>query len=328
MRKSPMKMNDCPGLPQFDYRFPPARRYAFAITHRNGKPVMVSLAQLEAFDGLLWVGNGQHAGRISALSQPTISRAAHHVAKSLGLTLQKIRSEWHVTGETHQLAQERQHHQMARLAGTGSLRLEAGAISSRVLADPPLNSWILGRPDAINQPRSLALLHQRVIDAWICTSAQDLPTDLGETEVVELFRTPLQLVASPNHPLAKERALRPADLSQFASVALDCNWFPKSADHLKQHGLWRNPRRLNHYRSHHWEGRTADGHTLAYASPLMLASNPALTALDYELGLEQSLALVVRKDLAKEPPIQALLEEMGRRVVRLQPGRASSPCAA
>ncbi|MFN9425695.1 MAG: hypothetical protein ACK6CO_01760, partial [Cyanobacteriota bacterium] len=85
---------------------------------------------------------------------------------------------------------------------------------------------------------------------------------------------------------------------------------------------------LNHYRSHHWVGRTADGHTLAYASPLMLASDPAITALDYDLGLEQSLALVVRKDLAKEPPIQALLEELRRRVVRLQPERASSLCAA
>lgn len=289
---------------------------------------MLTLAQLEAFDGLLWVGNGQQAGKISSLSQPTISRAAHLVAKTLGLTLQKVCSEWHVGGDTHPLAQQRQLHQMGRLEGKGRLRLEAGAISSRALADPPLNAWILGRPDAINQPRSLDLLQQRVIDAWVCTSAQDLPAELVEAEVVELFRTPLQLVASPNHPLAKERALRPADLSQFASVALDCNWFPKSADHLKQHGLWRNPRRLNHYRSHHWEGRTADGHTLAYASPLMLASNPALTALDYELGLEQSLALVVRKDLAKEPPIQALLEEMGRRVVRLQPGQTFSPCAA
>lgn len=289
---------------------------------------MLTLAQLEAFDGLLWVGNGQQAGKISSLSQPTISRAAHLVAKTLGLTLQKVCSEWHVGGDTHPLAQQRQLHQMGRLEGKGRLRLEAGAISSRALADPPLNAWILGRPDAINQPRSLDLLQQRVIDAWVCTSAQDLPAELVEAEVVELFRTPLQLVASPNHPLAKERGLTSADLAPFASVAIDGNWFPQSAAQLKRHGLWRNPRRLNHYRSHHWEGRTADGHTLAYASPMMLARNPALCPLDYDLGLEQSLALVVLKDIANAPSILALLEELIRRVGVLQPGHAAATCAA
>lgn len=289
---------------------------------------MVNLAQLEAFDGLLWVGNGHQAGRLSSLSQPTISRAAHQVAKSFGLSLHKIRSEWHLAGDTRPLAQERQRHQVERLDGKGSLRLEAGAISSRALADPPLASWILGRPDAINLPRSLDLLKQRVIDAWICTSAQDLPTDQGEMEVVELSRTRLQLVASPDHPLVEERGLRPADLSQFPSVGLEGKWFPVSEAHLRGHGLWSKPRRLNHYKSHHWEGRTADGHTLAYASPLMLAHNPALCPLDYDLGLEQSVALVVLKEHASHPRIQELREELKARVKLLQPGQAAKPPSA
>lgn len=289
---------------------------------------MVTQAQLEAFDGLLWVGNGHQAGKLSALSQPSICRAAHHVAKSFELSLHKVCSEWHAAGDIRPLVGKRQLHQMERLAGKGGLRLEAGAISSRALADPPPASWILGRPDAINQPRSLDLLHQRVIDAWICTSAHDLPADGGETEIVELFRTPLQLVASPNHPLAKERRLRPADLCQFPSVGLDGDWFPRSEAHLRAQGLWRNPRRLNHYRSHHWEGRTADGHTLAYASPVMLAGNPGLCPLDFNLGLEQSLALVVLKDIANHPKILALQEELKRRVGILQPQQASRPAAA
>lgn len=281
---------------------------------------MVSAAQLAAFDGLLWVGNGQQAGMMSSLSQPTISRAAHHVANSLGLSLQKVRGEWHVTGHTQQLELERIRHQTDRLNTGVSLRLEAGAISSRVLAEAPLTPWILGRADAINQPRSLDLLKQRVIDAWICTSAQDLPEDpRHEMCVRALFRAPLRLVASSTHALTKERGLRTADLSEFPSVALDGDWFPRSAAVLESHGLWRDPRRLNHYKSRHWEGRTADGQTLAYASPVMLERDPSLCPLDFDLGLEQQVALVVMNDLAHHPAILALQEELLKRVQLLEP---------
>ena len=286
---------------------------------------MLMPARLEAFDVLLWVCNGHHAGRVTSLSQPTISRAAHHVSTSLGVNLRKIRGEWQVNGNTHNLAQERQLHQAARLAGEGQTRLEAGAISSRLLADPAPTGWVLGRDDAINQPRSLALLKQRVIDAWICTSALDLPDDASQTlAVLELYRTPLLLVASPHHPLAGERGLRAEDLSPFPSVALDGNWYPTSAARLRQHGLWNAPRRMSHHRSQHWEGRTADGHTLAYVSPLNLARNPALCPLDFDLGLDHLMALVVLRELVDHPRIQDLLQELRRRVAFLHPEAAAT----
>lgn len=106
--------------------------------------------------------------------------------------------------------------------------------------------------------------------------------------VLELFRAPLQLVASAQHPLAQEQGLRATELVLFPSVALEGNWYPRSAAQLQEQGLWRDPRRLNHYRSRHWEGRTADGQTLAYASPLMLMRNPSLHPLDFDLGVPQS----------------------------------------
>lgn len=217
---------------------------------------MVTPAQLEAFDLLLWVGIGEEAARISSLSQPTISRSAHHVAQTLGLTLRKVRSEWQLAGEESRLAQARTRHQQSRLQGKGRLRLEAGALSSRLVAEPAPAGWILGRPDAINQPRSLGLLHQRVIDAWICTSALDLPDgpELEDLAVLELFRMPLRLVASRHHPLAGRKGLQAADLSPFPSVALADHWYPRSAAQLQKHGLWRNPRHLNHHPPQHWEG--------------------------------------------------------------------------
>ncbi|MFM7549055.1 MAG: LysR substrate-binding domain-containing protein, partial [Cyanobacteriota bacterium] len=218
-----------------------------------------------------------------------------------------------------------QHLRFNRAAG---LRLEAGAISSRWLAEPPPAPWILGRPDAINQPRSLALLRQRVIDAWVCTSAQDLPWDSCEDiATVELFRATLRLVASQQHPLAGQPRLTPADLSQFPSVALADDWYPQSAAQLRRHGLWGHPRPLNHHRSHLWEGLTADGRTLAYASPVMLARDPSLHPLDYDLALEQVVALVVLREHASHPRIQDLRAELDQRVGILRPGPTSTPSA-
>lgn len=279
---------------------------------------MFNPARLEPFDLLLWVGNGHQAGMISSHSQPTISRAAHHVTNSLGLNLRKIRGEWQVSGDTSLLARERQVQQLERLEQRDTLRLEAGALSPRLLADPPPPGWILGRADAINQPRSLSLLKQRVIDAWICASTVDLPPQsLQAIAVLDLYRTPLRLVASTTHPLAGASRLAATDLSTFPSVALNDNWYPTSAAQLRAHGLWRDPRQLSHHRSQHWEGRTADDVTLAYASPLTVARNPTLCPLNFDLGLEQVLGLVVLKEHADHPGIQTLHDTLRQRMTSL-----------
>jgi len=290
---------------------------------------MLNPARLEAFDVLLWVCNGHHAGRVTSLSQPTISRAAHQISETLGIHVQKVHGEWQVSGNTLRLSQERELHQACRFAGKGATRLEAGALSSRLLVDPTPAGWVLGRADAINQPRSLALLKQRVIDAWLCTSAIDLPEDPNQgLAVMEIYRTPLRLVASAHHPLASERGLNVDDLSPFPSVALDGDWYPTSAARLREHGLWNSPRRLSHHRSQHWEGSTADGHTLAYASPLTLARNPALCPLDFDLGLHHALALVVLRELVDHPRILDLLDDLRARVALLHPEGAITARAA
>jgi hypothetical protein len=280
---------------------------------------MTTPAKIEAFDTLLWVCNGQHAGQVTALSQPSISRAAHEVAQTLGVSLRKIRGEWHVNGDTLRLSQERQVQQAARWDGHAPIRLEAGAVSSHLVAHPAPLGWVLGRADAINLPRSLALLYDRVVDAWLCTSTLDLPPEALRTlAVFDLYRAPLRLVVSTNHPLAGERGLTPADLAAFPSVALLDDWYPNSAVRLREHGLWSTPRQLTHHRRHHWEGRTADGRTLAYASPLTLARQPDLAPLDYELGLDHAMALLVLREWMNHPRIQALVEELQKRLSWLQ----------
>ena len=94
------------------------------------------------------------------------------------------------------------------------------------------------------------------------------------------------------------------------------------------HGLWRDPRRLNHHKSQHWEGRASDGSTLAYASPWTLAHNPALCPLDFDLDLDLSLGLVVNTEHVQHPRIQELLTLLRDRVASFQPPRALASRAA
>jgi hypothetical protein len=60
----------------------------------------------------------------------------------------------------------------------------------------------------------------------------------------------------------------------------------------------------------------------------MLMRNPSLHPLDFDLGVPQSVALVVLNENAEHQRIQELLQTLQQRVSLLQPGEAMAPCAA
>ena len=77
--------------------------------------------------------------------------------------------------------------------------------------------------------------------------------------------------------------------------------------------------RSRHYDPADWEGRTADGVSLTYATPFNLANHLELRPLDSEPLLSNGVSLVVRRDQADQPAIQALRAEVLRRFQLLQP---------
>jgi DNA-binding transcriptional LysR family regulator len=290
---------------------------------------MISPEVLQGFDLMVWLGNGRDAAAHNGCSQPTISRQARQVADLLGLNLQKLGGKWRVRGDTTLLAFERQLHQLHRLLGRAPLRLEIGAVSGRMVGLPAPPGWIAGPSDQIDLPRSLELLRARVIDAWITPAADDLPaTDDPDWRRFDLYAAPVWLVASPDHPLMGHSWLKATDLKRFPSAGVQGGWYPHSEAHLRALGLWSKPLPLNRYDVARWDGRTADGHTLAYASPPMLRLNPSLRRLPYNLSLTQRTALVVHSDLAQASPILLLQEELERRtqaLVKLHPELAPRP---
>jgi hypothetical protein len=279
---------------------------------------MIGPEELQGFDMLIWLGSGRVAASYSNSSQPTISRQARAVTRKLDLQLLKVGGGWRVLGDTTLLSLERQLHQLHRFHQRPPLRLEIGAVSGQLIGLPTPPGWMSGPPDRIHLTRSLQLLRDRVIDAWITTAADDLPDPPDPfCRGFDLYTAPVSLVAAADHPLIGINGLSRDDLLAFPSAGVRCEWLPRTEAHLRSLGLWSHPVRLDKYDHHRWDGRTGDGHTLAYASPPMLALNPALRRLHLDLRLRCRAALLVHRDHAEAGPLALLLQELRRRIARM-----------
>lgn len=82
---------------------------------------MVTADPFEAFDLLIWLGNGSHASALAHCNQSTLSRRVRQLQASLNL----LRLEWHL-------------HQRSRFRGRQPLRLQAPCRNGRPAVTPDL----------------------------------------------------------------------------------------------------------------------------------------------------------------------------------------------
>jgi DNA-binding transcriptional LysR family regulator len=281
---------------------------------------MIAIDQLAALDLAIWLGSGSSAAARLGVSQSTVSRQQRTVLETLGLRLVRRRDGLKLRGDQELLAAERSVQQLARLRGFAPLRIDANFASGPWLVDPVPPGWITGRFDLPGLKRPLTLLRQRVLDAWVCSYQPNLPAaDDPDWWVLDLLQAPLQLLASPLHPLAGERRISQGDLERFPSLALPTGWFPRTEAHLRRQGLWRETVDLQRYDPKDWEGRCEDGVTLLYGTSLTEQLAPGTAQLDWDLDLISGDALVVRRDLAEQPAIQqlaAILRTRARTIAR------------
>jgi DNA-binding transcriptional LysR family regulator len=268
---------------------------------------LIGLEQLAAIDLSLWMGSGSAAADLLGVNQSTVSRHQRSVLGLLGLRLVRRCGVLVLQGDQELLRAERIVQQLARLKGFAPLRIDANFASGPWLLNSVPEGWISGRFELPGLQRPLDLLRERVLDAWVCSYQPDLPAaDDPEWWVLDLLQAPLQLLASPQHPLAGERQLSQGDLQRFPSLALPSGWFPRTEAHLRQQGLWQQAVDFHRYDSDDWEGRSRDGVTLLYGNSLTEALIPCTIRLDWELQLISGDALVVRRDVAEQPAIQHL----------------------
>ena len=272
---------------------------------------MLSLQRLAALDLYLWLEREEAVSERLGCHQSNVSRNLRAAAQFFRLDLSVAGPHPQVIGDVDLLLALRGVHQQARLRGMAPLRLDATYSSGPWLLGSPPPGWVLGCFDLPGIERPLTLLRERVIDAWVGSYQPDLP-DAEDPEwwVLDLLREPVQLLAAPDHPLAREQRLSTGDLAPFPSLGLPEGWFPRTEAVLREQGLWNDPVRIQRYDASCWEGRCADGVTLTYGQSLTEALLPTTVRLDWDLGLVTGEALVVRRDLVNEAPVQALVEAL------------------
>lgn len=268
---------------------------------------MVTQDDLAALDLFIWHGSGPRAGAQLRCNQSTISRRVQRCTEVFGLRLKRRQGEWVLSGQSLLLQMERELHQLARLYGQSPLRLEGFPAGSGLLVQPPPPGWTIGPLDAVGTVHPLALLRDRVIDAWLTDAAEDLSPSLDfPARVWPLARQPVTLLAHPSHPLARESNLILADLQRFPVPVIPADGFPRSHAICADIGLGSVEIGKRRYDPESWEGQTSDQVTLAFTTPLNARVFPSLVALDSGPLFTNGLALVCRADLSEHARLQDL----------------------
>ena len=276
--------------------------------------MVLSLEQLATLDLYLWLEREEEAARRLNLHQTSVSRQLRVALKALDLKLDRSAPHKAVVGELELLAAERQVHQLARLKGLQPLRLDAAFSSGPWFAPGLPPGWLSGNFDLPGKARPLALLEERVIDAWIGSYQPDMPDpDDPLFFSLDLLHFPVYVTAAPDHPLAGVRQISAGDLSRFPSLALPSGWFPKTEAKLKAQGLWSDPVRIQRYDPDSWEGRSADGVTMLYGTSFSDTLQPGNVRLDWDMDHRSGDTLVLRRDLLDQPAMAALIEALQRR---------------
>ena len=144
---------------------------------------MVSEDLLSSFDGMIWLQSGKKVGELFEEHQTTISRNQKKCAQILGIKLQKVSSNWQPKEESLLLQLERTVHQVARLQGRLSLRLDANQWIDSSLLKPPPSGWLVSSARNVNNSHSLECLKQRIVDVCLYPLT-DLPV---ETQLLKIF---------------------------------------------------------------------------------------------------------------------------------------------
>ena len=175
---------------------------------------MISQQELESFDLLQWLGTGELAASQLCCNQATVSRQAHHVQATFGISLKRLPGgTYGMTGNDCLLRLERQVHQVARILGRRPLRLQLITGKGHLAKGLP-HGWCCNPPSRL-EPRvdGAALLDSYVLDACIMQRPQVAVLDPQRFCVIELLRSPLYLVSNGSHALSHEKGITAADLA-------------------------------------------------------------------------------------------------------------------
>ena len=280
---------------------------------------MVEIEDLDALDLTIWLGRGSDAATRLDCNQSTVSRRSNHCLQVFNLRLQRDGEGWPRNPVSNLLRLQREVHQLHRLRRGRGLRLDASLLAGPLLRGGLPRHWICGNLDALGWQRPLQLLEERILDAWITAMGQELrDCHSADLHCIPLLITPLQLAATPCHPLLGQGELTLNDVAGLPRLAPQPGSYPRTEQLL---GPWRERRHAltlegNQRRRASEAGVAATELTLHYGTRFSLAHQRDLKPLPLDLGVPTQLTLVMHRDVSEHAAMVQLSDMLQRRAVQ------------
>ena len=282
---------------------------------------MVTEEQLTALDLTLWLGSTERAAAFDFSNQSTISRRNQKVLKRFGIDLKRSNAELLVSGELLLLDLERQVHQIARLKHERGLRLQ---VPFWLQQSPGLvvpKSWKMNSARADSScTNPVTLIREHVLDACLATPTQ-LPDDRDDLFILELHQRPIELTLLQRTEESEgdlEDGFRSSleignlELQLMPFLPSSCcerskQWFEellKLSNPDEQAGTAPGP-----------ASHPGESFPMAYLTPEMRMAQPMACQVyeDFE-PYTYTEHLIVLKQHANEPAIQALIESLQKQI--------------
>ena len=282
---------------------------------------MVTEEQLTALDLTIWLGSTERAADVDFSTQSTISRRNNKVLKRFGIHLQRINAELLVSGELQLLNLERQVHQLARIKRQRGLRLQAPFWLQHGPGIALPEGWKMNARRAnLSCTSPVNLLREHVLDACLATPTQ-LPDDRDDLFILELHQRPIELT------LLQRTEESEGDLKDGFRSSLEIGnlelqlmpFLPSSCCERSQQWF----EELLKLSNPDEQAGTAPGPTshpgksfpMAYLTPEMRMAQPMACQVyeDFE-PYTYTEHLIVLKQHANEPAIQALIESLQNQI--------------
>ena len=274
---------------------------------------MISLQELECFDLLQWLGTGELAASQLCCNQATVSRQAHHVQATFGISLKRLPGgAYGITGNDRLLRLERQVHQVARVLGRRPMRLHLITGKGHLAKRLP-HGWCCNPPSRL-EPRvdGAALLDSYVLDACIMQRPQVASLDPQRFCVIELLSSPLYLVSNGSHELSHEKGIKAADLAsqtEFIHLHVLPVATRLATERLHASLIGEQTQAATHPKKATYFAECPITEKVYYVNALGLALQDRV-CIDFDVKYTTSDYLVILRENMEAPGIQLLLDEL------------------
>ncbi|MBI2772184.1 MAG: LysR family transcriptional regulator [Burkholderiales bacterium] len=193
----------------------------------------MNLRQMEVFRAVMYAGGVNSAAELLHVSPPAISKVLAQATKASGLVLfERVKGRLIPTPEAHQLYAEidKLWHGVEKVRDTSRELAEGTQATLRIVCSASLAPYLVSRTVAKLYERFPRLqcrvqvvapdiINQQLLDRTSHLGIALAPHDHPNLETVKAYQCGLACVMRSDHPLAKKKIIKPADLAGLRVIS-------------------------------------------------------------------------------------------------------------